>query len=78
MLKAIPPSLVLLVRSKLLIVTPGKLSKASRDMFLLKITPSKLVPSAVTRKAEVEMVHSKLGLCNRKVAKDVNLNGGVR
>lgn len=59
---SMPPSLVLLVRSKSLIVTPGRLLNALREIFLLKFTPSKFVPSAVTRRLDVDMVHSKLGL----------------
>lgn len=72
-LKAIPPSLVLPVRSKSLIVTPGRLLKASREMFLLRLTLSKIVPSAVTRRAEVEIIHSKVGLWSKNVANVVKL-----
>lgn len=47
--------------------------KPSRDMFLLKFTPSKFVPSAVTRRLDVDTIHSKLGLWRRKVVNVVNL-----
>ena len=57
----------------MLIVTPGRLLKALNETFLLNVTPSKFVPRAVTRRFCVEIVHSKLGLCRRIVAKDVNL-----
>lgn len=58
---------------KLLIVTPGKPLKALNDITFDSETPSKMVPSAVRRNLSVEIVHSKLGLCSKKVAKSVKL-----
>jgi len=58
---------------KLLIVTPGKLLKALNETVLERITLSKLAPRAVRRNLDVEIVHSKLGLWSKNVAKSVKL-----
>lgn len=50
---------------KLLIVTPGKLLNAFNVMVFVKDTLSKIVPRAVTRRVDVEMVQSKLGLWSK-------------
>lgn len=61
-------------RLKLLIETPGRLSNALNVTVLLRVTLSNIVPKAVMRSFCVDIVHSKLGLCNRKIANDVNLH----
>lgn len=58
---------------KLLIVTPGRPLNALKETSFVNDTPSKLIPSAVTRSLSVEMVHPKVGLCNKKVAKSEKL-----
>lgn len=58
---------------KLPIVTPGRPLKALKAMSLLRETPSKTVPRAVTRRFLVYIVQVKLGLCKRNVANAVNL-----
>lgn len=58
---------------KLLIVTPGNPLNASNETTFDRETLSNIVPRAVTRSLAVEIVHSKLGLCNRNTAKSVNL-----
>lgn len=50
---------------KLLIVTPGKLLNAFNVIVFVKDTFSKIVPRAVTRRLDVEIVHSKLGLWSK-------------
>ena len=57
-------------------VTPGRLLNALKVTSLDNTTLSKIVPNAVTRSLLVEMVHSKLELCRRKVAKSVKLSRG--
>jgi hypothetical protein len=47
---------------KLLIVTPGKPLKAFSEIVFVKDTLSKIVPRAVSRSLDVEIIHSKLGL----------------
>ena len=60
---------------KLLMVTPGKPLKAFRVIVFVKEIPSKIVPNAVSRRFDVDMVQSKLGLWSKYVANDVNLKG---
>jgi hypothetical protein len=50
---------------KLLMVTPGKLLKAFKVMVFVRDTLSNIVPRAVTRRLDVEMVQSKLGLWSK-------------
>jgi hypothetical protein len=58
---------------KLLIVTPGRpLNALSVTVFDIE-TPLKIVPRAVSLREEVDIVQSKLGLCSKYVANDVNL-----
>ena len=54
-------------------VTPGRLLNAFNEMVFLKVILSKIVPKAVNLSFEVDIVHSKLGLCNKYVAYAVNL-----
>lgn len=63
---------------KLLIVTPGSPLKALKDTTLLRDTWSNIVPKAVKRRFEVDIVQSKLGLWSKKVAKSVNLAQKIR
>jgi hypothetical protein len=58
---------------KLLIVTPGRPLNAFKVIVFDKETPLKIVPRAVTLRDEVEIVQSKLGLCSKYVANEVNL-----
>ena len=46
-------------------VTPGKLLKAFKVMVFVKDTLSKIVPRAVTRRRDVEMVQLKLRLWSK-------------
>lgn len=46
-------------------VTPGRLLNAFNEMVLFKVMLSKIVPKAVNLNFEVDIVHSKLGLCNK-------------
>jgi hypothetical protein len=69
-----PPAGSSLGSLKLLIVTPGKPLKALNETTFDNETLSKMVPSAVRRNLLVEIVQSKLGLCNKKVAKSVKLS----
>lgn len=57
-------------------VTPGKLLKAFKVMVFVKDTLSNIVPRAVTRRLDVEMVQSKLGSWSKYVANEVNLHRG--
>lgn len=57
----------------MLIATPGSPLNALKDTSLVNETLSKIVPRAFKRNFGVEMVHSKLGLCNKNVANAVNL-----
>ena len=61
-------------RLKLLIETPGRLLNPLNAIVLLRDTLSNIVPKAVMLRFCVDKVHSKPGLCSRKVAKDVNLH----
>lgn len=63
---------------KLLIVTPGMLLNAFNVMVFFKDTLSNIVPRAVTRRLDVEMVQSKLGLWSKYVVNEVNLYKGRR
>lgn len=56
-------------------VTPGKLLNALKVTFFVSETLSKMVPRAVNRSLGVEIVQSKLGLCSKNVANEVNLRG---
>jgi len=58
---------------KLLMVTPGRPLNALNETFLDNTTLSNVVPRALRRSFGVEIVHSKLGLCKRNVANEVNL-----
>lgn len=58
---------------KLLIVTPGRPLNAFKVITFDRETPLKIVPRAVTLRDEVEIVQSKLGLCSKYVANEVNL-----
>ncbi len=60
-------------RLKLLIETPGRLLNALNATVFERDTLLNIVPRAVTDNSWVDIVHSKLGLCSRKVANDVNL-----
>ena len=55
------------------IITPGRPLNAFKVMLLVSETLSKMFPRAVTRRAGVEISHVKASLCNKKVAKSVNL-----
>ena len=61
-------------RLKLLIETPGRLLNALNVTVLLRDTLSNIVPKAVMRSFCVDIVQSKLGLCKRKIANEVNLH----
>jgi len=50
---------------KLEMVTPGRLLNAFNEIVLFKVMLSKIVPKAVNLNFEVDIVHSKLGLCNK-------------
>jgi hypothetical protein len=54
-------------------VTPGRPLNALRVTVFDIETPLKIVPRAVSLREEVEIVQSKLGLCSKYVANDVNL-----
>lgn len=58
---------------KLLIVTPGRPLNAFKVTVFDIETPLKIVPRAVNLREEVEIVQSKLGLCSKYVANEVNL-----
>ena len=59
---------------KLLMVTPGKPLKALNEIVFDKDTLSKIVPRAVSLNFDVDIVQSKLGLCNKNVANSVKLD----
>lgn len=63
---------------KLLIMTPGMPLNAFSVMTLESEILSKIVPRAVTRSLEVDIVQSKLGLWSKKVANSVKLEIAVR
>lgn len=54
-------------------MTPGRPLNALRVTVFDIETPLKIVPRAVSLREEVEIVQSKLGLCSKYVANDVNL-----
>ena len=54
-------------------MTPGIPLNALSVMTLESEMLSKIVPRAVTRSLEVDIVQSKLGLCSKKVANSVKL-----
>ena len=56
-----------------MIVTPGSPLNAFRVITFESEMLSKIVPRAVTLSLGVEIVHSKLGLWSKKVAKSVKL-----
>lgn len=58
---------------KLLMITSGNPLKASKETVFERETLSKIVPRDVTRSFDVVIVHSKLGLCSKDVAKSVKL-----